>query len=306
MNDLANTVKQHIPHAVDIGMTIDSEAPPGKLRMRIPAQPMLAADPGGHFFFPGILFSLADNACGLAVLLQLKRSEHITTLDMRIDHVAPASLKHDLVAEAECYCITKSVAFVRCELRSGTHQRLVASATGTFMRAPSLKKAPMSASTDVAALPMSQIADSFTAASQEMTERAARILFNIPYARQLGVCLHASGDERGIVLRLPFLQRLVGNQQSSYFHGGVVGSFMQITALAATFAELGDQRTPKLIDFSIDFLRHAGSKDLFARCGFERVGRRVAAVYIRCWQAAESAPVAVARAHLFVGETTLD
>lgn len=131
---LARFVKQHMPHAADVGMTVDSEAPPGKVRMRIAAQPMLAADPGEHFFFPGILFSLADTACGFAIGLELKRPEPMSTLDMRIDYVAPASLKHDLVAEAECYCVTRSVIFARCELRSGTHQRLVASATGAFMR----------------------------------------------------------------------------------------------------------------------------------------------------------------------------
>lgn len=135
------------------------------------------------------------------------------------------------------------------------------------------------------------------------TERVARILSDMPYARQIGACLDASGED-GIVLRLPFLQRLVGNPRSSTFHGGVIGSFMQITALAAIFAELGEGRPPRFIDFSTDFLSRAGPSDLFARCRFERIGRRVAAVNIRCWQTEESAPVAVARAHLHVGEAT--
>lgn len=132
---LDQLVRQFMPHTADVGMSVDRDSPRGKLRMRIPGQPMLAADPGEHFFFPGILFSLADTACGLAAVLKLNRKdEHSTTLDMRIDYFAPASFAHDLVAEAECYRITRTVAFARCELRSGT--RLVAAATGTFMRSP--------------------------------------------------------------------------------------------------------------------------------------------------------------------------
>lgn len=132
-------------------------------------------------------------------------------------------------------------------------------------------------------------------------ERATLALARIPYAVQLGACLHEGADRNTIVLRLPFVKRLVGNVHLSSFHGGVIGSFLQITALGAAFAELGEQRPPRFIDFSIDYLKHAGPQDLFARCSFQRVGRRVAAVSVCCWQTDESAPVAVARAHLHVG-----
>ena len=143
-----------------------------------------------------------------------------------------------------------------------------------------------------------------SANTQTIVERAALLLSRMPYAQQMGVCLDEHADDRGIVLRLPFQQRLVGNTHLSSIHGGVIGSFMQITALVAAFAQLGEQRPPRFIDFSIDYLKHAGPKDLHARCSFQRVGRRVAAVSVSCWQADESAPVTVARAHLFVGETT--
>lgn len=131
---LARIIEQQMPHPVDVGMKVDLDSAPGKIRMRIPAQPMLAADPDERFFFPGILFSLADTACGLAAGRRLERAEPMSTLDMRIDYLAPAPLGQELVAEAECYRITRSVIFVRCELHSGTRERPVASATGTYMR----------------------------------------------------------------------------------------------------------------------------------------------------------------------------
>lgn len=134
IENLARIIEQHMPHTVDVGMKVDLDSPPGKIRMSIPAQPMLAADPDERFFFPGILFSLADTACGLAAGRQLERPEPMSTLDLRIDYLAPALLKHDLTAEAECYRVTRSVIFVRCEIHSGRRKRPVASATGAFMR----------------------------------------------------------------------------------------------------------------------------------------------------------------------------
>lgn len=143
--------------------------------------------------------------------------------------------------------------------------------------------------------------DASSSATREKAERVVQVLAAIPYARHLGACLH-QGNGPGIVLCLPFLPRLVGNTDLQAFHGGVVGGFMQITALVTTWVELGETRPPKLVDFSIDFLSSAGPRDLYARCEFQRVGRRVAAVGIRCWQKDENSPVAVARAHLYVAQ----
>ncbi|MDY0066355.1 MAG: PaaI family thioesterase [Steroidobacteraceae bacterium] len=134
IENLARIIEQHMPHTIDLGMQVDLDSPPGKIRMRIPAQPLLAADPEERFFFPGVLFSLADTACGLAASRRLERPEPMSTLDLRIDYLAPALLKHDLTAEAVCYRMTRSVIFVRCELHSGRRERPVASATGAFMR----------------------------------------------------------------------------------------------------------------------------------------------------------------------------
>ena len=66
----------------------------------------------------------------------------IATLDMRIDHLAPATMDADLVAVAECYRLTKSIAFARCELLSGPRRRVAAIAVGTFMLSSSSAKAP--------------------------------------------------------------------------------------------------------------------------------------------------------------------
>lgn len=131
--DLARLFMKHMPHGSDIGLQLMAPAADGKSRMRLPPQPFLAGDPGATFFFPGVLFSMADSACGMAVFQALGHYVPIATLDMRIDHLAPATMDADLVAVAECYRMTKSIAFARCELLSGPQSKVSAIAVGTFM-----------------------------------------------------------------------------------------------------------------------------------------------------------------------------
>jgi acyl-coenzyme A thioesterase PaaI-like protein len=142
IEELARLFSQHMPHGRDIGMRLEDLAADGKTRMSLPAQPFLAGDAGASFFFPGVMFSLADSACGLAVFRALGRFVPIATLDMRIDHLAPATMDADLIAVAECYRLTKPVAFACCELLSGPQRRVAAIAVGTFMLSSSSAKAP--------------------------------------------------------------------------------------------------------------------------------------------------------------------
>jgi len=141
IENLARLFAQHMPHGRDIGMRLDDAAADGKTRMSLPAQAFLAGDAAARFFFPGVLFSLADSACGLAVFRALGRFVPIATLDMRIDHLAPATMDADLIAVAECYRLTKPIAFARCELISGPRRRVAAIAMGTFVLSSSAAKA---------------------------------------------------------------------------------------------------------------------------------------------------------------------
>ncbi|MBW7932125.1 MAG: PaaI family thioesterase [Gemmatimonadaceae bacterium] len=142
VEDLAQLFSQHMPHGRDIGMALDERTSDGRTRMRLPAQPFLSDDTNGDCFMPGVLFSLADSACGLAVLRALGRVVPIATLDMRIDHLVPASMDADLVAVAECYRMTSSIAFTRCELHSGPQSEVCAIAVGTFMLSSSSARVP--------------------------------------------------------------------------------------------------------------------------------------------------------------------
>jgi uncharacterized protein (TIGR00369 family) len=126
------------------------------------------------------------------------------------------------------------------------------------------------------------------------------VVARIPYAAFLGVAIDR--DAGGLLFRLPFQPRLVGNAALPALHGGVVAGFMENAALLHLMhLEPRQIGIPKTIDFSIDYLRSAGPRESLARCEVTRLGRRVAQVQIRCWQENAAVPVAVARAHFLLG-----
>jgi uncharacterized protein (TIGR00369 family) len=123
----------------------------------------------------------------------------------------------------------------------------------------------------------------------------------IPYARFLGVRPELHGDE--LTLVLPFADRLIGNPLLPALHGGVVGAFMELTAvaqLAVTAREAGLGHLPKTIDISIDYLRSGRPVDTFARARVVKVGRRIANCFVEAWQQERAQPIASLRGHFLM------
>jgi len=112
----------------------------------------------------------------------------------------------------------------------------------------------------------------------------------VPYARMLGVEVERS--ENGWLVVLPFREANVGNARLPALHGGVVGAFLELTALVELTRQLHSAGTPKPINFSIDYLRSAGADDTFGRAEIIKHGRRIANVRVSAWQSDETKPVA--------------
>jgi uncharacterized protein (TIGR00369 family) len=81
----------------------------------------------------GPLTALLDGCCGMSVATLLKEPKPFATLDLRIDYVKPATPGQAVIAEAECYRITRSVAFTRAFAHHGDAKDPIAAAAGTFM-----------------------------------------------------------------------------------------------------------------------------------------------------------------------------
>jgi len=112
----------------------------------------------------------------------------------------------------------------------------------------------------------------------------------IPYARFLG--LRAERDDEGLVCVLPFKDAIVGNARLPAVHGGVVGSFLEMTAMLGLIDQGSGARLPKPINFSVDYLRTTGPADTLGRAEIVKLGRRVANVRVLAYQAERAKPVA--------------
>jgi len=116
-----------------------------------------------------------------------------------------------------------------------------------------------------------------------------RTLDIIPYARFLGV--EAERTDGVLECVLPFRQEIVGNAALPAVHGGVLGAFLELTALLRLLDENAGGPVPKPITFSIDYLRSAGPLPTRARAEIFKLGRRIANVRVVAWQDDRSRPV---------------
>ena len=125
-----------------------------------------------------------------------------------------------------------------------------------------------------------------------------RIIELIPYARLLGI--RCGEDEHGLLFRLPFQRQNLGNPYQPALHGGVIGACMENAAILHLLWNQESIRLPKIIDFSIDYLRPGRPQELYVRCDVRRQGKRVANVGIIAWQSPEERIVATARTHFLL------
>ncbi len=139
----------------------------------------------------------------------------------------------------------------------------------------------------------------------------AALTGTVPYNRLLGVRFDRLGDE--LTGRLPFREELVGNPFLPAIHGGVTGSFLEITALMQLawdqvlgLMEAGSEAAervaagsfppyPKTIDITIDYLRPGLPRETFARASVQKTGRRVANLHVEAWQDSRARPIAMLR-----------
>ncbi|MBL8560571.1 MAG: PaaI family thioesterase [Hyphomonadaceae bacterium] len=105
----------------------------GRVTMRTPYRKDLIGDPETGVIAGGVITALLDHVCGAAVMAAMKERQSIATLDLRIDYLRAAEPGRDIFAEAHCYKVTRSVAFVRAVAFEDSPENPVANATAAFM-----------------------------------------------------------------------------------------------------------------------------------------------------------------------------
>ena len=292
-----------IPYARASNMQV-TEASPNHATLAMPACGDWTGDAERQLTHPGVLTVLADTACGVAVGTALDVMEPFATLDLRMDYLRPAVADRELICHAECHRLSRSVAFVRGEIRQPGQDEVLATVQATFMRATaSARRDPASAAKPFARAG-AKIKSEEEATPLPPTVTPALKAGVSPYVDYLNVHQSTVDDDSddAPLFRLPFKPDLIGNPILPALHGGVLAGFAETAMVLHLVSTMGlsDGTPPRGVDFSIDYLRSARPVDTFAQATTIRQGSRVALVQVTVWQDDQTKPVATARGHFLL------
>jgi uncharacterized protein (TIGR00369 family) len=123
-------------------------------------------------------------------------------------------------------------------------------------------------------------------------------LAEVPIVQTLGMRCDIKGDD--MVGVLPFQNKLIGNFTIKALHGGAIGTFLEMTAMAQLFLVADVARPPRTINITVDYLRQGRAQDLYARATVVKLGRRMASVRAEAWQSQRDKPVAALLGHFLL------
>ncbi|RDE23084.1 PaaI family thioesterase [Motiliproteus coralliicola] len=124
------------------------------------------------------------------------------------------------------------------------------------------------------------------------------LLATLPYAQLLG--MKAFYQEGELVLHLPTNKSNIGNPTLPALHGGAIAGFMEMSAVVHLLMSMESVRIPRVVDFSIDYVRAGRLEDTYVSCSVVRQGNKLVNVAITAWQQDRHNPIATARAHFLV------
>ncbi len=127
----ANEFIQRLPFSKALNMRVD-ELAESRAIMSVPYDLLIIGNPATGVIHGGAVTALMDTCCGLAVLAHPVVSTPMATLNLKVDYMRPANPGQSITAEAECYNVTRSVAFVRATAYDEDKARPVATTHATF------------------------------------------------------------------------------------------------------------------------------------------------------------------------------
>jgi len=128
---LARQFIESLPHARALGIVAVAMGD-GEAKFCLPWREDLVGDPETGVLHGGAVSALMDTCGGAAVMSHPLAALGTATLDLRIDYMRPATKGQTVTAHAECYNVTRSVAFIRATATDDDPTRPVATAAGAF------------------------------------------------------------------------------------------------------------------------------------------------------------------------------
>ena len=120
----------------------------------------------------------------------------------------------------------------------------------------------------------------------------------IPYSAFIGAQAKVEDDE--VLYWLDRRPSNIGNPSLPAIHGGVIGGFLELSASIEILYELDVSLIPKVVDFSLDYLRPGRYKTIYANCTVLRQGSKLVNVTATAWQDDVGRPIATARCHFLL------
>lgn len=100
----------------------------------LPWNEKLLGDKENGIMASGAVVTLIDQTCGTACIAALDKPVTMATLDLRVDHMRAGRKGHDIRANAHCYRVTRSIAFVRAFAYDGdSDDDIISAAQACFM-----------------------------------------------------------------------------------------------------------------------------------------------------------------------------
>ena len=123
---------QFTPQAKALGMEV-TRIEPARVWGRVPYRDDLIGDPDTGVIAGGVITTFLDTLCGTAAVAAMETPTTVATIDLRIDYMRPAEPGRDVLAEAHCYKLGRSIAFVRAVAYEDDSDNPVANVAAAFM-----------------------------------------------------------------------------------------------------------------------------------------------------------------------------